>query len=568
MIRLVTLKGFKRFTDTEFPIPGHVVLAGPNNTGKTTLLQAIAAWELGFRKWREINDFNPRRNGYQWQDLERLAFSAVAVRSFEMLWRNRQRSAPFEIGIQVGGLPLVTLEFRFQADGLMQVRPKADPAVTSLVLQDTRLQLRTTFIPAMSGLAREERRLADAEAIDDLLAQGRPGEVLRNLLVIAHKDDNAWRALNETIGRFFDYELLPPQSGAVLICEYRHRGGNGLPKFDIASAGSGFLQILLLLTLLLTQHRDANAGSMVLLIDEPDAHLHLILQRSIYGELRSVAASRQAQLFVATHSEMIVNNVEARELYLMYGTPRLVASELEKAQLANSFGILTHADILEADGVRGVLYTEDFTDIDILEAFARVLNDEAALKLLSRDVLTKSSQAPLPGGLGEFTPQKHWDMLKLIRADLRALELLDGDAKNKADDSITGTAEKMQRIRWQRYEIESYLIHPAPLQRFVENRLGDALLANQILGELGISGELEKTLQKEFLENPLKPVPLVEAYFRNEPVSKTLIPALMQAAGLNVPKREFCEIAAEFKPEEVHPEIVERLGQIKQAFGV
>jgi len=568
MIRLVTLKGFKRFTDTTFPIPGHVVLAGPNNTGKTTLLQAIAAWELGFRKWREIGDFNPRRNGYQWADLERLAFSAVAVRSFEMLWQNRQRNAPFEVGVQVDGLPLVTLEFRFQADGLMQVRPRNDAALNALVLQDPKLRFHTTFIPAMSGLSREERRLADAEAIDDLLAQGRPGEVLRNLLVIAHKDDQAWRALNETIGRLFDYELLPPQSGAVLICEYCHRGIANAPRFDIASAGSGFLQVLLLLTLLLTQHRDAAAGSMALLIDEPDAHLHLILQRTIYGELRSVAASRQAQLFVATHSEMIVNNVEARELYLMYGTPRLVSSELEKAQLAISFGALTHADILEADGARGVLYTEDFTDIDILEAFARVLGDEAALKLLSRDVLTKSSKAPIPEGLGEFSPQKHWEMLKLIRADLAALELLDGDAKNKADDSITGTAEKMQRIRWRRYEIESYLIHPAPLQRFVAKRLGGDLLANQMLGDLGISGELEKTLQKEFLENPMTPVPLVEAYFRNEPVSKTLIPALMQSAGLNVPKREFCEIAAQFTPDEVHPEIVERLNQIKQAFGV
>ena len=81
MIRLVTLKGFKRFGEVSFPIPGHIVMAGPNNTGKTTLLQAVAAWELGFRRWREMNDLNPRKNGYRWQELERLAFSAVAVRS-------------------------------------------------------------------------------------------------------------------------------------------------------------------------------------------------------------------------------------------------------------------------------------------------------------------------------------------------------------------------------------------------------------------------------------------------------------------------------------------------------
>lgn len=560
MIRLVTLRGFKRFADTKFEIPGHVVLAGPNNTGKTTLLQAIAAWELGFRKWRELNDLNPRRNGYRWQELERLAFSAVAVRSFDMLWQNRQRQQPFEIGLQVDGLPLVTLEFKYQSGGSMRVRPKAQPTVTAAVLQNASLQLRTTFIPTMSGLAREERRLADAEAIDDLLAQGRPGEILRNLLVIAHKDDDAWRALNDTIGRLFDYELLSPQAGAVLICEYRHRGADNPPKFDIASAGSGFLQVLLLLALLLTQHRDASAGSIVLLIDEPDAHLHLILQRSIYGELRSVAATRQAQLFVATHSEMIVNNVEARELYLMYGTPRLVSGDIERARLTSSFGALSHADILEADGARGVLYTEDFTDIDILEAFARVLKDEPALKLLSRELLTKSSQAPLPEGLGEFTPQKHWDMLKLIRADLPALELLDGDARNMADTLVTGSADKMQRIRWRRYEIESYLIHRSALQRFVEKRYGSADAAAPAVEAM--SAELA------FLHEKDESNPLITSYFLNEPVSKTLVPRLMQAASLNVPKRDFHEIAALFDPQEVHPEIVERLNQIKQAFGV
>lgn len=560
MIRLVTLKAFKRFREVELAIPGHVVMAGPNNTGKTTLLQAIAAWELGFRKWRELNDANPRKNGYRWQELERLAFSAVAVRSFDMLWQNRQRQQAFEIGLQVDGLPLVTLEFKFQSGGSMKVRPKASANITAHVLSHPALQIRTTFIPAMSGLAREERRLADEEALDDLLAQGRPGEILRNLMVKAYRDDDAWRQLNESIGRLFEYELLPPQSGAQLLCEYRHRGIDNAPKFDIASAGSGFLQVLLLLTLLLTQHRDANATTLVLLIDEPDAHLHMILQRSIYSELRSVAASRQAQLFVATHSEMIVNNIDARELYLMYGTPRLVQNELERAQLVNSFGALTHSDILEAEGAKGVLYTEDFTDIDILEAFARVLGDEAALTLLTRQVLSKSSKAPLPDGLGEFSPQKHWEMLKLARPDLPALELLDGDnQRNRAPDTITGNAVGLQRLRWRRYEIESYLISEAPLRRFFEARLG-------VDGAALAATELRAKLQ--FLDGKDEADPLVKRYFESEPISKTLLPDMLQTAGVDAPKREYYEIAAQFLPDEIHPEIVERLNQIKQAFGV
>ena len=561
MIRLVTLKDFKRFGTVEFTIPGHVVLAGPNNTGKTTLLQAIAAWELGFRKWLELNDFNPRQNGYQWQELERLNFSAVAVRSFDLLWTNRKRTQSFEIGVQVDGLPLVTLEFKYQTAGSLQVRPKNDAALSAVVLQNSALQFQTTFIPAMSGLARSEQRLADQEAIDAALAQGRPGEVLRNLLYIAHKDETAWRTLNTTIQRLFSCRLETPKSGAELLCEYRQGDAADGPLFDVASAGSGFLQVLLLLTLLLTQSKRADGANSVLLIDEPDAHLHMMLQRSIYGELRSAAASRQAQLFVATHSEMIVNNIDARELYLMYGTPRPIQSDLERAQLTTSFGALTHSDILEAEGAKGVLYTEDFTDIDILEAFARVLDDAAALKLLTRELVCKSSKAPLPDGLGEFKTQEHWTMLKLVRSDLPALELLDGDnQKNKAPDSVTGTSDSLQRLRWRRYEIESYLLLEAPLQRFFEKRLGGPDAAAIAVTELHT--------RLAFIAGKVESDPLVKSYFQSEPLSKTLLPELMVAAGLDAPKRDYFEIAALFKREEVHPEIIERLNQIKQAFGV
>ena len=61
MIHTVRIRGFKRFRDVVFRLPGHIVLAGPNNMGKTTMLQAIASWAFALRRWRELNDFNKRR---------------------------------------------------------------------------------------------------------------------------------------------------------------------------------------------------------------------------------------------------------------------------------------------------------------------------------------------------------------------------------------------------------------------------------------------------------------------------------------------------------------------------
>lgn len=567
MIRRVRLKNFKRFDDVTFEFAGHAVLAGPNNTGKTTLLQAIAAWALGYDKWRELNDFNPRRNGYPWQDLERLAFSAVSLRSFDLLWLNRHRTAPLEIGLQVEGMPMLTLEFRFRAAGQMRVRPKSD--CPSEVVSPTAYRLQTTFVPAMAGLAREEMRLADPEAIRYLLAQGRPGEVLRNLLVTAHRDQDAWRTLNATVFRMFGASLLPPVPGAPLECEFQQAAPDAipvaeLPRLDIASAGSGFLQVLLVLSLMLTQGE--KGVQQVLLIDEPDAHLHLLLQKSIYDELRSVAAKRRAQLLVATHSEQVIESADPQDLYLMYGQPRKVSDANERALLMHSLGALSHSDLLQANGAAGVLYAEDYTDYAALDAFARVLGDDLALQLMTVRLVRNRSRAAVPEGLGEVQPARHWEMLQLVNPRLPAAELLDGDSKNRGDQAVTGSPERMQRLRWRFYEIESYLLAPAPWRRFLEAKLGPGDLSRDACQ--AAMAEMDKLLEPSYRDHPLAPSGPQQRVLETEPVSKTLIPAMLQAAGLNqFGKGSYFEIAQAFAPDEVHPEVRHKLALIKFAFG-
>ena len=59
----------------------------------------------------------------------------------------------------------------------------------------------------------------------------------------------------------------------------------------------------------------------------------------------------------------------------------------------------------------------------------------------------------------------HYQVLPLVHDDLFALELVDGDA-HEGIQSTPITGQGFQRLRWRRYEIESYLVHPAALARF------------------------------------------------------------------------------------------------------
>jgi len=54
MISRLTLRNFKRCREHRFETCGSVVLAGPNNAGRSTLLQAIATWNLGLDRWAPV----------------------------------------------------------------------------------------------------------------------------------------------------------------------------------------------------------------------------------------------------------------------------------------------------------------------------------------------------------------------------------------------------------------------------------------------------------------------------------------------------------------------------------
>jgi len=104
--------------------------------------------------------------------------------------------------------------------------------------------------------------------------------------------------VTETIGRLFGAGLKPPRvDGPYIAAEFRRSPKS--PWMDIAGAGRGMQQVLLLFAIL---YADSNH---LLLIDEPTAYLPPDLHGVVFGELRQAAEQQQAQLLIATHSPAV-----------------------------------------------------------------------------------------------------------------------------------------------------------------------------------------------------------------------------------------------------------------------
>ena len=548
-INKVTIRNFKRFKEETFLLDDNIVIAGPNNCGKTTLLQAIATWHLALTRWRELNDYRRYHGAYTKAPISRQAFYSVPLRAFDLLWHQRSATDRIEVEVTCDG---VCVPVEIIGDSSEQVYVRPSNSIEPEWLRDDGNFPRPVFVPPMTGLGTEEP-VYQQPKISQLLGQGKPGDVLRNLLVKTNHDQDAWERLTESIRNMFGYELLPPNTdGPNIVSEYKHSGTEA--RFDIASAGSGFLQVLMLMTFL-----NSRPGT-VLLLDEPDAHLHVILQDSIYSELRTAAQTSGSQLIIATHSEVVINAVDPRELCALVGAPKKLAENAEKSSLIRSLSALSNMDIVLALEKKKILYVEGHTDLSILQVWAGIL-DHRTKDFLARPFWKPTVSETRTGGRG-IKAQDHFESLLLAQEDMRGAQISDRDGNEDIPDSNTTLDGKLLKLCWQRYEIENYLVHPAVLARFIGETVGpNAALANID----AMQEEMRKHLPGLVVDEPLEDSDvLINTKMRN-----SILPAILDAAGLlSLPYTRYSEIAAVMRPDEIHPEITEKLDAIADHFEI
>ena len=459
MIRKVIIRNIKIFNHLEFEMPDHLVIAGPNNSGKTTVLQAISA-----RPTKDVNE----------DDLEKY--------------------------IETSLIPV--------------------------------------YIPPVSLLKREEY-LLDSEAVRVLLVRGFEREILRNLLVTVSQDTLKWNKLREVVKSFFGYELLPPSATAEIRARYQHTKHD--QSYDLSSAASGFLQVLMIYASLLYDKVS------VILIDEPDAHLHTLLQQKIYRDLREYARQHGIQLIIATHSEEIIEKAAKEEaLHILTGEGELRKIS-DRNKVKGMLRLIENTKITLALTEPGILYVEGETDIDILREWARILG-HPLLSFLERAFCRETAEE---GGKNGF-PLNHFSSMRLVVPDFRGVELRDGDQGARAGSLPDG----MKSLCWQRYEIENYLIHPDAIICFVEKNKGTNVAHE-------VDDYMKKQLPQAVYEDPFGTIA-----FLQDTKGKKLLSNLMQEAGINIKESDYHQIAAEMKEKEIHPEVVEKLDAIARHFGM
>ncbi len=566
MLTKLTIRNFKRFADVEIELGNPVVFIGPNNSGKTSAMQALALWDIGLKRWNEKRARTSAPEKRPGVAVNRRDLVAIPHPVAKQLWRDlhvrdvqsvhgKTKVSNVLIHVIVEGIDegkswACGLEFDYANEESFYCRPlrlDSGKPPRRMPIPGHADSLRIGFLPPMSGLAATETRL-DAGAVNVRVGEGRTAEVLRNLCFSIHEDDpQRWQSLVDRIKPLFGVVLDVPryvsERGEITMA-YRERG----VSLDLSSSGRGLQQTLLILA-----YMYANPHAVVLL-DEPDAHLEILRQREIYELITNTASDSGNQIIAASHSEVLLNEAAGKDLVIAFvGAPHRIGGG--RSQVRKALAEIGFEQYYQAEQTGWVLYLEGSTDLAILKAFAKRLDHQAALAALERPFVRYAGNQPKSAA-------SHFHGLREALPDLQGVALFDNLDRAVPENSV------LKHLVWNRREIENYLCTENTLTAYAlatgrsgaPGPLFAAAQANQRLQAMKMSiGEVASALRTLDKGSPWGAsvkvsddflTPLFRAYF-----SKLSLPNLMN-------KRNFYDLAEYVPQAEIDPEIGEKLDAI------
>ncbi len=484
-ISYLKIQNFKIFGDEiVIHFDTTTVLVGPNNAGKTTIIQALAIWQLGIRAFVDSKTvvgidkklkFKGKLDdktgiGINRRDIEQVPHTDTR----QLFNKNKIRAGKDNISIKISvGITFnnvveeCSVFFKYFKSEIIYAYLSTN-LCNEIELLKKSSDLQINLLYPMSGLEREETLLQEG-AIRKQIGRGITAGLLRNVCYNLYiNQPKIWEELVKMMEKLFYIKLNSPQRLANddLILDYNYiditqKSENHL---DILQAGRGQLQILLILAFAMARKQS------VIMIDEPDAHLEVLRQSQIMEVLKSVSDKFQCQIIVATHSEIVMN--EANSLNLIHHGKKIELDENKKKSIKSSLGEFGIEQFYKATLTKFVLYLEGTTDKQNLVGLAKYLKHPLEEILNDRFFVYYTQSPDALNSEFEITPgyyqthKKHFSALKPLVEDLRGMALFDSDNQNRENEDM-GNGLKIRF--WKEYELENYFITPESVEKYIEH---------------------------------------------------------------------------------------------------
>ncbi|MVA81158.1 AAA family ATPase [Agrobacterium vitis] len=518
MLCSVSLIKFKRFNNTTFGLLSNGIsfLAGSNNSGKSTLLQAIAVWEFCRSILENERGKQSLLAGYTGQGLGLSAeeFSPISVASLKHLWTNLTTQNigqdGYSLAIECKWHDTANSEKSLKlALALANDRLFVKQVSSNLVTGDTLPTV--AYLPPFAGIVSRENKMSAADR-RSMVGRGLAGGIIRNLLLdmqsenerkrtafkvgrtkiknsdlAALRRDDPWEILQFTMAKIFGVQLVVEPFNELFHTAIRVECVKGVldgTKFtryknfksrDLMAEGSGFLQWLSVYVLALSPN------VRTLLLDEPDAHLHPSLQAHLVEALGEIVRNTGKQVLMATHSTEILRWADPKNIMQFHDNHgRYLVEPEQKIRLFLGLGSDYAPKLDPLRKFKRMLIVENDSD-------ARMLKE-----LAGRAGLDWPANLVVWPWTGSSNERKNLFLqLKSEVPHLKAISIRDRDDQTLDTIDIATLRDKSNNFEdpgmmirvWRRRHIENYLLCPTAIARASEKTIDEvnAFLATHAL---------------------------------------------------------------------------------------
>jgi AAA15 family ATPase/GTPase len=500
MIKSVHIKNFKSIKDETYEFGNFDLIVGRNNNGKSTVLQALAIWQYCIDEFRR----KPKGKGDTGMQIILPEFVALPVPEFLLLWHqqfdrkniaiaNTKKFKPELIFIEINITWTDKEQNEYQLGVKLRYASKQTIFASSTLLWADfndlakRNVLPTIlYVPPFSGLEEKERRF-DVSVIKEFVGKFQPGSVLRNLLLRVYleitteaenivytnattKPSKNWEELHKKIKKLFGVDLKKPEykeSSTTITCEYLQYGTK---PYDLIAGGSGFHQTLILLSFLFGFEPD------MVLFDEPDAHLHVNLQREILDYLQKIAKEKDIQFVIATHAEEFINKVNASQIIslLQGGKPKRIQNT---NTILKALSEVQNIEVTCLENSPFILYIEGEDDGRLLQKWASTLGKETIFNKFYPKIMSGGNKNTM-----KEIADTHFKALREINPKVRQVVVFDRDDEN----TFHPPSNSPVFYEWKRRNIDNYLLVSDTWKRAIKDKLQHTSHKHQVTEDLSL----------------------------------------------------------------------------------
>lgn len=420
-ISKIRIKNFKCFGELEVEFdPNFNLIIGGNNSGKSTIFDALRLWQLAFQKFLKDRTNNQQSSFYahQYSSFTIDDISFLRIQDFKNLYKN-SRIKDFEISLTISnGDNEVTLPIIFTRTTKDQVinfqllkSPSLRKGISKKLSEILNLPFGSdfketflfTYINPIFLLPNNEPLFAKGYILNKL-RESKANEIIRNLLFTISPEQKKLKKENkndklihieEDIKKILNIDdisfskRLEDEESYIKIFS---KNENLNTLVEINQLGSGTINVLNILSVL--AYGDYERFKLnALLLDEPDSHLHFNHQSRLYHHLKKVSEDTNKQIFIITHNSTLISQFD--KVLFLENNKKKINTILLGEYLENHLKKIdeSHYNVMKdlsetkkekeklenllRDSNKPVIFCEGTSDVSILQkAFKKLYNTE------------------------------------------------------------------------------------------------------------------------------------------------------------------------------------------------